>query len=145
MQKSGLSIKNFIIISLIVSLWVNASEVFRYFVIVRAEMQSTLAMVPNVASMDFTIFSIWGIWDTLLTMLTVFLYYLFSEKFGRNTSSIIKSAAMSWAFVFVIFWVATANMNLARWAFIPIPLSLALFELVVATFLTNWLFKKFSV
>jgi hypothetical protein len=145
MQKSELSIKNFVIISLLVSLWVNASEIFRYFVIVRAEMQSTLSMVPNVASMGLTIFSIWGIWDTLLTMLTVFLYYLFSEKYGRNFSSVIKSATVSWAFVFVIFWVATANMGLARWQFIPIPLSLALFELIVATFLTDWLFKKFSV
>jgi hypothetical protein len=145
MQKSELSIKNFIIISLLVSIWVNVSEVFRYFVIVRAEMQSTLSMVPNVASMDSTIFSIWGIWDTLLTMLTVFMYYLFSEKFGRNTASIIKSATIVWALAFVLLWAGIANMNLARWAFIPIPLSLALFELVVATFLANLLFKKFSV
>jgi hypothetical protein len=145
MQKSELSIKNFVIISLLVSLWVNASEVFRYFVIVRAEMQTTLSMVPNVASMDLPIFSIWGIWDTLLTMLAVFMYYLFSEKFGRNISSIIKSATLVWALAFVLLWAGIANMNLARWSFIPIPLSLALFELVVATFLTDWLFEKFGV
>lgn len=144
-NNSNLTIKNFIIISLLVSLWINASEVFRYFILVRPEMQSSLAIVPSVASMDLAIFFIWGVWDTVLTMLTVFNYYLFSEKFGRNKSVIILSGTFAWSFFFLLFWIAMPNMGLARWAFIIIPLSLAWAELLIATFITDWLFRKFSI
>jgi hypothetical protein len=144
-NKNVLTTKNFIIISLLVSIWVNASEVFRYFVIVKPEMQSTLSMVPNVASMDLTIFSIWGIWDTILTMCCVFMYYLYSEKYGRSVSSIIKAGTISWAFFFLLFWIGLPNMNLVNWSFIFLPLALAWIEMIVASYLTNLLLKKFNV
>jgi len=53
--------KDFIVITIIVSLWVNASEVFRYFVLVRPEMHEYLSVVPNVADMNLGIFIIWGL------------------------------------------------------------------------------------
>ena len=142
-NKKELTIKNLIIISLLVSIWVNISEVFRYFIVVKPEMQSTLSMVPNVASMNLKIFSIWGIWDTILTICSVFMYYLYSEKYGKNTKSILVSGTISWSFFFVLFWIGLPNMNLANWSFIIIPLSMAWVEMVVASFLTNILLKKY--
>ena len=50
--------KDFIVITVITSLWVNVSEVFRCFVLVRPEMQGYLSGVPNVADMNLTIFVI---------------------------------------------------------------------------------------
>jgi hypothetical protein len=142
---STLTTKNFILISLLVSIWVNASEVLRYFLLVRTEMQSTLSMVPNVASMDLKIFSIWGIWDTILTMMAVFMYYLYAEKYGRSLSSIIKAGTLSWAFFFLLFWIGLPNMGLANWSFIALPLTWAWIEMVVASYIADFLFKRFSV
>lgn len=144
-DKKGMTVRSFIIISLLVSIWVNASEVFRYFIIVKPEMQATLSMVPNVAAMNLKIFSIWGVWDTILTICCVFMYYLYSEKYGRSTSSIIKAGTISWAFFFLLFWMGLPNMNLANWSFIVIPLALAWIEMVVASYLTNVCFKKMNV
>jgi hypothetical protein len=143
-QKNVLTVKKFILISLLVSVWVNASEVFRYFVIVRPQMKSYLSMVPDVSDMNLKIFSIWGLWDTILTMLVVFLYYLYAEKYGRKTTSILKAGTICWAFFFLLFWVGMPNMGLANWSFVIIPLSLAWIETIVACFITNWLFAKFD-
>lgn len=144
-SKSDMTLKKFIQIALLTSIWVNASEVFRYFIIVMPEMKSFLSMVPKVASMNLSIFAIWGVWDTILTMLVVFVYYLYSEKYGRNTASILRAGTISWAFFFLLYWVGTANMNLAQWSFVAIPLSLAWLEMVVASWIANDLFKRFSV
>jgi hypothetical protein len=144
-KKNVLTVKKFIIISLIVSIWVNASEVFRYFVIVRPQMKSYLSMVPGIADMNLKIFSVWGLWDTILTMLVVFLYYLYSEKYGRKLYSIIKAGTICWAFFFLLFWIGMPNMGLADRSFVIIPLSLAWIEMIVACFIVNRLFKKFSI
>jgi uncharacterized protein (DUF486 family) len=101
--------------------------------------------VPNIAPMDLGIFSIWGIWDSILTGLTVFMYYLYSEKFGRSNSSILFSGTLSWGFFFVLYWIAMPNQSLASWSFVLIPLTWAWVELVVASYIANVLFKKFSV
>jgi hypothetical protein len=140
-----LPFKKFLVIFLLVSIWVNASEVVRYFLVVIPEMRSFLSMVPNIAPMDLGIFSIWGIWDSILTGLTVFMYYLYSEKFGRSNSSILISGTLSWAFFFVLYWIAMPNQSLASWSFILIPLVWAWVELVVASYIANVLFKKFLV
>jgi len=143
--KPAFTIKKFIFISLLTSIWVNVSEIFRYFVIVRPKLQHYLSMVPNIASIDLKIFSIWGIWDTLLTMLNVFMYYLLAERYGREKSSILYAGTLSWAFFFLLFWIGMPNMSLVNWSFVWLPLTLAWIEMIIASFISDWLFKKFSV
>lgn len=134
--------KDFIFISLITSLWVNASEVFRYFLIVRPEMHSYLSPLSNVADMDLGIFSIWGGWDTLLTCLYVFLFWLCMQSFGNTKKAIIISGITSWCFFFVLFWVGMANMNLSSWFFLVTVLPLALLETIVASYICSLLYKR---
>jgi len=134
--------KDFLIVTLIVSIWVNISEVFRYFVIVRPEMHKALSAIPNVADMNFTIFFIWGLWDTLLTGLFVFLFWLCAQVFGNNRRSVLISGIVSWCFFFVLFWVGMANMNLSSWVFAGMVLPLALLETMVAAFLASKLYSK---
>ncbi len=134
--------KDFIIITLLVSIWVNASEVFRYFFIVRPEMHENLATIPNVADMNITIFLIWGVWDTLLTGLFVFLFWLCSQVFGNNGKSIVITSLVSWCFFFLLFWVGMANMSLSSWSFLIIVLPLALLETTVAAFITSKLYAR---
>jgi len=132
------NIKDFII----VSIWVNASEVFRYFVFVRPEMHEYLSVVPNVADMNLVIFSIWGLWDTLLTALYVFLFWLCANVFGNNIKSVLISGVMSWCFFFLLFWVGLANMNLSSWGHLLIVLPLALIETLVAAYIASKLYLK---
>lgn len=134
--------KDFIAITFLTSIWVNASEVFRYFVLVRPEMHEYLSTVPNVANINFAIFAIWGLWDTLLTALYVFLFWLCANVFGNNVKSILISGVMSWCFFFLLFWVGMANMNLSSWGYLLIVLPLALIETLIAAYIISRLYSQ---
>ena len=141
-MKSGFVVKDFLIITLLVSIWVNLSEVFRYFLIVRPQMHETLSVIPEVADMSLGIFFIWGLWDTLLTALFVFLFWLCARAFGNHFHTAILSGIVSWCFFFVLFWVGMANMNLASWWFTLIVLPLALIETLVAALIASKLYSR---
>ena len=141
-MKKEFIVKDFVIIVLITSIWVNASEVFRYFIIVRPEMHEHLSTLPNVAAMNLGIFSIWGVWDTLLTVLYVFLFWLCAQVFGNNQKSIIISSIISWCFFFLLFWVGLANMSLSSWSFLLIVLPLALLETFIASSIASKLYSN---
>lgn len=144
-RNNTLTVKKFIITSLLVSIWVNISETARYFMVVMPEMKKTLSNVPDIAPITLQPSIIWILWSILLSMLTVFLYFLYAEKYGKNKKSIIVAGTISWAFFFLLFWIAMPNMNLSNWSFIIFPLSLAWIEIIVATYLTNLLFKKYKI
>jgi len=133
-------LKDFVIITLIVSVWVNISEVFRYFIFVRPEMKVNLSLLPTVADMNLPIFMIWGLWDTLLTALFVLLFWLCSNTFGNNYKTAIFSGLVAWCFFFVLFWIGMANMNLSSWNFLLIVLPMALVETLVASLITSKLY-----
>ena len=135
---------DFLIITLITSIWVNASEVFRYFIIVRPEMQVYLAALNNAVDMNLNIFLIWGLWDTLLSGLLVLIFWLYTQVFGNNIKSITLSAITSWCLFFVLFWIGMANMGLSRWAFLPLVLPLALFETLLASTIAARLYARKS-
>ena len=134
--------KDFIIVVLITSIWVNLSKVLRYFLVVRPETITYLSMVPDIASINYKLAVIWGFWDMLLTCLYVFLFWLCAQTFGNNTKSIIISAVVAWCFFFVIFWVGMANMNLSSWAFLIVVLPLTLVETSVASLIASKIYSK---
>jgi len=135
--------KDFIIITLITSVWVHVYQLIRFFVYVRGEIQSYLSMVPNVAPMDdLTTLLIWGLWDTLLSALYVFLFWLCAQKFGNNKKSILVSGITSWCFFFVLYWVGNANMNLFSWTPLLIILPLTLLEPLVASYISSKLYLR---
>ncbi|MEO1395384.1 MAG: hypothetical protein AAFV90_20980 [Cyanobacteria bacterium J06634_5] len=130
------SLKRFVVVVVLTSIWINVSEVFRYFVIVRPETQATLGAIPNVADMNWGIFAIWGVWDTILTVFVVVIAWLWLRVTPTDSQRkrAIASGSIAWL-LFLLFWVAQANMGLARWAFVPIPLALSWVEMVVGSFI----------
>jgi len=136
------NVKQFAIITLIVSIWINISEVFRYFLLVMPRVKAFFPNKSGVAEMDLVIFSIWGIWDTLLTAVLVFVFWIYAKSFGNNRISILGSGIFVWLAVFVIFWVATANMGLSSWSILLITLPLSLFEMIVGAWLTSKLYSS---
>ena len=144
MAQNSFPYRQFILVVLLVSLWVHASEVFRYFVLVMPRMKAYWEDMPGIAEMNLGIFSIWGIWDTLLTALLVFMYWMYSKVFGDKVSSIFNSATLAWLFTFVIFWVAAANMGYTDWSLLWITLPLSWLELLIANWMASRLFERFS-
>ena len=55
--------KQFFIVALITTIWVNASEIVRYFVLVRPKIKDFWGQIDGIAEMDLFIFSIWGFWE----------------------------------------------------------------------------------
>ena len=134
-------VKEFILITLIVSLWVNASELVRYFGYVRPRMQEYFSYIPQMGKIwDIQILAVWGFWDALITALYVFLFWLCAQVFGNTRKAIVISGVMSWSFVFVLYWVATANMFLAEWSTLFVVLPLALLETLVASYIASKLY-----
>jgi hypothetical protein len=138
-------VRKFITISLLASIWQQFSQFLRYLFIVKKEVQATLSTVPNVAIIDVPIFIIWGLWVTVITLLIVFVHYLYTEKFGRSIYSTLVSGTISWMFFYLLFWVGLAQMNLARWQFVPYVLILAWIETIITVFIADKLFKKYSL
>jgi len=140
MYKASFNLKIFLKVVLITSIWVNVSEVFRYFLIVMPNVKSYWNNLETVANMNWGIFCIWGIWDTILTAMTVFLYWLFTQRFGYNLCSIIISATLSWVF-FLLYWIVSANMGYSEWSILWIILPLALIEMIIANYIASKLYK----
>jgi hypothetical protein len=135
----------FVLTCVITSLWVNASEIFRYFVFVKPMMRSALsAAVPGVAPMDLPVFLIWSAWDTVLVLMSVLFYWLYAQQFGTTLKSALVAGTLNWLFFFVLFWVGLMNMGLAQRGLIAIALPLAWLECVVACWIAQKCFLRFS-
>jgi len=119
-------------------LWINLSEVFRYFAFVMPMMRDALQAVPGVAPMDLPVFTVWGLWDTMLVVSATAIPWLVMEKFGASVRAALAAGTLVWATVFGLFWLALFNMNLAPAAILAIALPLAWLELAAAALIVRW-------
>lgn len=119
-------------------IWINLSEVFRYFAFVMPMMHDAFPTLTDVAPMDLKVFAIWGIWDTILVMAVTTTSWLALEKFGAKTKVVLTTATGIWAGIFVILWLGLFNMNLATVSILAVALPLAWIEMVVAVFIVRW-------
>jgi len=142
MTANTFKIKQFVIVTLITSIWINASEVFRYFVFVMPRVQNFFNYKEDVAVMDWGIFSIWGLWDTLVTAILVFIFWLYAKTFGFTIKSAVTAGVITWVAIFVVFWVATANMGLSEWKSLLVILPLCLLEMLVGAWIALKLYSR---
>lgn len=143
MHVEKFKIKQFLLIVLVTSIWINASEIFRYFVFVMPRTKAYWKEAQHsVAEVDVIIFSIWGLWDTLLTIVLVFVVWLNGQVFGKSLQATISSATLVWAAIFVIFWVASANMGLSSWNILFVALPLSWFEMVIGGLISTRLYDS---
>jgi hypothetical protein len=129
---------------LITTVWINFSEVLRYFLVVRPAIQVDLAMVPNVVPMDLGIFLIWGVWDTILTCMLMWFVWLCSRQFQSKLTAVALAGSSMWISFFLLFWLGMVNMNLATISLAAIALPWALVEMLIAAWITHWCFQKFA-
>lgn len=118
-------------------IWINLSEVFRYFVFVMPMMRDALPMVENVAPMSWSVFAIWGVWDTILVFCVTGFMWMYLERFGLGLGNAIRGATFVWLGIFVILWLGIYNMNLATLAVVGVALVFSWIEMVVAALIVN--------
>ena len=122
----------------ILAIWINASEVFRYFVFVMPMMRDALPGVADVAPMNLPVFMIWGVWDTILLLAVAGFVWLFLERFGNGLGQALLAGTLIWLAIFGILWLGLYNMNLATPAILAIALPLSWLELVIAALIIRW-------
>jgi hypothetical protein len=142
--QSKFPMRNFILTCFLVSIWVNISEVFRYFVFVMPMTRENFAIVSGIAPMNLPVFLVWGVWDTILVIMTVLMYWLYTERFGKSAQSVVISATLTWSLFFVLFWLGLWNMRLTQPTTAVIALPLAWIEMVIACFIARECFRRFT-
>ena len=137
---TNMGLKSPLLIALVINfIWINGSEVFRYFAFVMPMMREAFPSVPDVAPMNILVFLIWGIWDTILVLSATFIPWLVMGNLGASLRRAILAGTGVWLTVFVILWLGLFNMNLATLEVLVIALPLAWIEMVVASIVV-WIF-----
>ncbi len=119
-------------------IWINVSEVFRYFAFVMPMMRDAFSAIPEVAPMNFPVFMIWGVWDTILVLTATLIPWMAMRSFGSSFKNAVIAGTGVWFSVFVILWLGLFNMNLATAEILAIALPLAWLEMVVAALVVWW-------
>ncbi|MEO9821611.1 MAG: hypothetical protein ABJ370_21885 [Paracoccaceae bacterium] len=123
-------------------LWINISEVFRYFVFIMPMMRDAFPDIAGVAPMNISVFLIWGVWDTILVLAATLIPWISFDRFGTSVRHAILAGTGVWATVFVILWLGLWNMNLTTLAIVGVALPLALIEMLGAAFIVMWSKKR---
>lgn len=117
--------------------WVNASEIFRYFAFIQRMMRDAFPQLPDIAPMNIPIFLSWGVWDTLVVMAVSGFSWLYLERFGGGVRNALVAGSLVWIVVFGVLWLGLLNMNLATVRIVLTALPLAWIEMVVAALIVD--------
>lgn len=112
--------------------WINLSEVARYFLVVRPMLQAAFPGDAAVAPMSLAIFAVWGLWDLALIAAATGFFWLWLERFGDGPRQILYASAAFTLTVFGLLWLGVANMGLAPYSMIVAALPLAWVEQGIA-------------
>ena len=123
---------------LLVAVWINASEIFRYFMFVMPMIRDSFQVVPNVAPVNVPVFISWMIWDTVLIFAVFGFVWIFLDRYGGGWQKGLLAGTLVWGGIFGLLWLGLLNMNLATFNIVAIALSLSWFEMAVAALIINW-------
>ena len=118
--------------------WMNISEVVRWFLIVKPMVKADFAMVPGITPGTPLIGALWTVWDVLLIAVTTLICWLTVERLGPGKWSTLAAGTLVWLAVFVLLWLGAYNMGLATPRILYAALPLAWLELVLAALLVSW-------
>jgi hypothetical protein len=113
-------------------IWVNASEVLRYFLVLRDMMKAAFPQIPGIAPMNIPVFLSWGVWDTIVLCSVSGFAWLYLDRYGNNLRNAIVAGSIVWLSIFVTLWLGLFNMNLATPGIVAAMLPWAWVEMVVA-------------
>ncbi|MEP2734986.1 MAG: hypothetical protein ABJP34_01715 [Erythrobacter sp.] len=123
-------------------IWINASEVVRYFGLIKPMLHEAFPKVDNIAIISPSIFASWMFWDTILILAAAGFYWMFFKQFGATAKNAILSSIAFTITIIGLIWIGIVNMGLAPSKFIWVALPLAWIEQVVAAFIVFWAIKR---
>ncbi len=125
--------------------WINVSEVLRYFLVILPKLRSTFPHDAGIGAITPEIFASWMIWDTILVFAATGFYWLWFVKFRIGLTEPAKASLAFTITVFGLLWLGVVNMGLAPPSFIVAALPLAWGEQFVAALLTYWSTQRLEV
>ncbi|NVE94552.1 hypothetical protein [Altererythrobacter lutimaris] len=124
-------------------IWINVSEVARYFLVVRPLLRSHFPDQPQIGAMNHQIFAIWGVWDLVLILAAIGFYWLWLERFGQSLRQLIAASLAFTLTVFGLLWIGVANMGLAPFSMVLAALPLAWVEQLIACWIVAWSIRRY--
>ncbi|MEM8975415.1 MAG: hypothetical protein AAGD43_25410 [Pseudomonadota bacterium] len=124
------------------TVWINASEIFRYFVFVMPMMRDAFSGIDNIAPMNIAVFLSWGVWDTILVLVVTLSVWVVIDRFGSGIRAVLGAATGLWLGIFAILWLGLFNMNLATVGIVLVALPLAWIEMVVAALIVRQFWNR---
>ena len=145
MENGKFKFKQFVIITLITSVWVHIAETARAYFVAFPRMLSFFEGKLQIIGLDQLQVShalIWGLWDTILTAVLVFIFWLCSVAFGNNAKSIIISGTTTAFATIGIFWIANVNTGLGEWSTAFLLFPLAWLEMIIGAWIAMKLYTR---
>lgn len=140
MQTNNFKLKQFVIITLITSIWIHIAEIARALFVAFPRMKAFFENKMVIGEMEISNALIWGLWDTILAAVLVFIFWLTANTFGNNLKSILISAIVTCFATLGIFWIATVNTGLGEWSTAFIVFPIALIEMIIGGWIASKLY-----
>jgi len=123
-------------------IWINISEVVRYFGLIKPMLHETFPGQSHIAAVTPSIFASWMVWDTILIVAATGFYWIYLHYFAVTIRNAVVSATAFTITVFGLIWVGVVNMGLAPANFIWAALPLAWLEQLIAAYIVLWTIKR---
>ena len=122
--------------------WINVSEVWRYFAIVRPLLQDAFPAQDHIAAVTPAIFASWMVWDTILILAATGFYWMYLSQRGVTFMNAGLAALFFTVTVFGLLWLGVVNMGLASVHLMISAMPLAFLEQVVAAGIVGWILSR---
>ena len=123
-------------------IWINISEVARYFGLVKPMLHEAFPQADHIAAVTPTIFASWMIWDTILILAATGFFWIFLQQFGGTLRNVLVGSVCFTVTVFGLLWLGVANMGLAPISFLWAALPLAWLEQLIAAYIVYWSIRR---
>ncbi|MEL7129772.1 MAG: hypothetical protein AAGK23_09510 [Pseudomonadota bacterium] len=122
--------------------WINISEVVRYFLVVKPMLHAAFPNASGIGAVTPGIFASWMVWDSILILAACGFYWLYLRAGGYGLKQVIWAATYFTITVFGLIWLGIVNMGLAPPQFIWAALPLAWGEQMIAAFIVRWVLVR---
>ncbi len=145
MENKSFNLKQFLIVTLITSIWIHVGETARAMFVAFPLMESFFegkVQLIGMEQMQISHALIWGLWDTIIAAILVFILWLCSIVFGNNGKSVLISGTITSFATIGIFWIANVNSGLGEWSAAFKIFPLAWIELLIGAWIASKLYSR---
>lgn len=134
--------KPFLKAFLLNTLWVNVSGLPRYFLLIKPMLHDALPNDPKIAPVSLAILASWGLWTLVFMLVTTGFYWMYFDRNGTSTRSVIVSAIWVTLATIGLTWLGIVNMGLLPVVFLGAAMAWATIEQLVSAFIVSSTMKR---